>query len=107
MVNAHTFVSNKADQLSFYADALIMGQIPEDEVDLYCWDTLEEWSQVNPRDAKITQRESAFWYLLHQLAYWTTGEILSCPKLRSEVGSCVQYLKGHGHFPDFCQGVRP
>ena len=107
MVNAHHFINAKAGQLSYYADALIMGHIPDGEVDLYCWDTLEEWSQVRTKSTSISQLEKVFWYLLHQITFWDSQEIQACPKLKSEVDSCIDYLRGDGHYPKFCAGVRP
>lgn len=107
VVNATHFINVKADQLSYYADALLMGQIPDGEVDLYCWDTLEEWSQVRASDASITPLERVFWYLLHQITFWNSSEIKECPKLKSEVDSCIDFIRGDGHYPAFCAGVRP
>lgn len=113
MVNAASFIKQKSRQLSYYADAFVWGSLPSDEVDLYCWDTLEEWSYVAANDAQFSASsamsplESAFWYLLHQLTYNTIGEIKACPKLRSELDVCIDYLQGEGQFPDFCSGIRP
>lgn len=107
MVNAEKFVDAKAGQLSYYADALLSGLIPDGEVDLYCWDTLEEWSQVRSSDTKMTPLESAFWYLLHQITFWNSGEIRTSPKLKSELDSCIDFLRGDGGFPEFVSGTRP
>lgn len=107
MANAATFIENKARQLSYYADAFVWGSLPASEVNLYCWDTLEEWSQVAANDVQMTPKESAFWYLLHQLVFSNSSEIKDCPKLRSEVDTCIDYLRGCGRYPDFCCGIRP
>jgi hypothetical protein len=102
LANTSRFIHNKTIQLSFYAHALLDGEIPDSEVDLYCWDTLEEWSQIASTKTVLTQLESAFWYLLHQISYWNSYE-----KLKNELTSCISYLQGYGRFPEFCSGVRP
>ena len=107
MKEAQHFISDKAFQLSNYADALVTGQIPSKEVDLYCWDTMEEWSQIRSMGACMSPTESAFWYLLHQITFWNPKEIRTCPTLRSEVDLCIDFLRGDGLFPDFVSGVRP
>lgn len=107
MVNAALFIEKKAQQLSYYANAFVWGSLPSQEVDLYCWDTLEEWSQVAANDGYMSPKESAFWYLLHQLVCNNQKEIKSCPKLRSELDVCIDFLQGEGQFPEFCSGIRP
>ena len=107
MVNAQNFVRTKAFQLSNYADAFVSGALPDNEVTLYCWDTLEEWSQVKTSSSHLTPLESAFWYLLHQITFWNSGEIRTCPSLKGEVDLCIDYLRGDGIYPDFCKGIRP
>ena len=107
MVDAQNFIDAKAFQLSNYADALVAGAIPPTEVDLYCWDTIEEWYQVRAFSSTMTPTESAFWYLLHQITFWNPKEIRTCPVLKSEVDSCIDFLRGDGHYPDFIAGVRP
>lgn len=107
MVEAQRFINKKAFQLTNYADALVAGVIPATEVDLYCWDTIEEWSQFKPSSFHVSPTESAFWYLLHQITFWNPKEIRTCPVLKSEVDSCIDFLRGDGIFPDFCSGVRP
>jgi hypothetical protein len=107
MVNAASFIEKKSRQLSFYADALVWGSLPESEVDLYFWDTLEEWSQISTGDYRMTAKESAFWHLFHQLVYSSLQDIKGCPKLRTELDLCIEYLQGEGTFPEFCSGIRP
>lgn len=107
MVEAQRFIDTKAFQLTNYADALVAGIIPPTEVELYCWDTIEEWSQFKSLTFKVSPTESAFWYLLHQITFWNPKEIRTCPVLKSEVDSCIDFLRGDGMYPDFCSGVRP
>ncbi len=107
LVNTSRFIHNKSFQLSFYAHAILDGEIQDSEVDLYCWDTLEEWSQIKQPKTALTQLESAFWYLLHQISYWSSYEIRANEKLKRELTSCISYLQGYGRYPEFCSGVRP
>ena len=107
MIEAQRFINTKAFQLTNYADALVAGDIPSTDVDLYCWDTIEEWSQLKSPTFKVSPMESAFWYLLYQITFWNPKEIRTCPLLKSEVDSCIDFLRGDGVFPAFCSGVRP
>jgi hypothetical protein len=107
VVEAKQFINTKAFQLSNYADAMVTGLIPATEVNLYCWDTIEEWSQIRTSDLKMTPMESAFWYLLHQITFWNPTEIRDCPELQFEVNSCIDYLRGDGTYPEFISAVRP
>ena len=107
MIDAQGFINKKAFQLSNYADALLAGIIPSTDVDLYCWDTIEEWSQLKSSSFKVSNTESVFWYLLHQITFWNPKEIRTSPSLKSEVDSCIDFLRGDGVYPDFCSGVRP
>lgn len=107
MLEAKHFIDTKAFQLSNYADAMVTGIIPASEVALYCWDTIEEWSQVRTTGVNMTPMESAFWYLLYQITFWNPKEIRNSPELKSEVDSCIDFLRGDGLFPDFISGVRP
>ncbi len=107
MIEAQRFINTKAFQLTNYADALVAGVIPSTDVNLYCWDTIEEWSQLSSATSKVSHTESVFWYLLHQITFWNPKEIRTCPLLKSEVDSCIDFLRGDGVYPDFCSGVRP
>ena len=107
MVEAKHFIDAKAFQLTNYADAMVTGIIAETEVVHYCWDTIEEWSQIKTSSPAMTPMEQAFWYLLHQITFWRPGEIRNSPELKSEVDSCIDFLRGDGLYPDFISGIRP
>ena len=107
MLEPHSFVRSKSFQLSNYAQAWIEERIPESELSLYCWDTLEEWSQVKPIDFEMTPQESVFWDLLHLIVYWNLSEVKACPNLFLRLEACIKYLSGKGQYPAFCSGVRP
>lgn len=107
MPSAVRFIEEKAPQLSFYAEALVWGNLPESEVDLYFWDILEEWSQVTHDNYRMSLKESTFWHLFHQLLYHNYHDIRGCAKLRAELDLCIEYLNGDGTFPNFVCGTRP
>lgn len=107
MPKVKQFIDTKAFQLSNYADAMVTGVIPESEVIMYCWDTIEEWSQIRSSNSNMTSMEHVFWHLLHQITFWQPMEIRNSPELRSEVDSCIDFLRGNGLCPEFISGVRP
>lgn len=103
-----TFVDNKASQLAFYIKAYFSKQIPYSEVDLYLWDTLEEWSQVNiKKEEPYTTKERVFWHLVHQVSFWSENMLQNDKFLRSELRKCIDYLEGEGQYPADCIGIRP
>lgn len=102
------FINAKAPQLAYYVRAFWERRIPYAEVDLYFWDTMEEWTQIEAASHEPgSQRERVFWHLLHQLHFWAEDKLLEDPYLHSELKVCVDYLEGAGHFPLDCVGVRP
>lgn len=107
-VKVQGFINSKARQLTFYVRGFWQQTIPYSEVDLYFWDTLEEWNQVerNP-DEPYSQKERVFWHLLHQMHYWPEQKLLQDPYLRDELNTCIDYLEGEGEYPLDCVGIRP
>nr|WP_241264241.1 hypothetical protein [Bowmanella dokdonensis] len=94
--------------MAFFVRAFWDRKIPYREVDLYFWDTMEEWTQVQDRNTQpCTQKERVFWHMLHQLHFWPEHKLLEDPYLRSELKTCLEYLEGDGHCPLDCVGVRP
>jgi hypothetical protein len=103
-----TFVDNKARQLAFYTKAYFSHQIPYSEVDLYLWDTLEEWAHVSiKKEEPYTTKERVFWHLLHQISFWSENMLENDKYLRGELTNCSNYLEGAGRFPIDCVGIRP
>lgn len=41
-----SFVKNKSKQLAYYVRFFLQHKIPYSELDLFFWDTMEEWVQV-------------------------------------------------------------
>lgn len=103
-----TFVDHKASQLAFYIKAYFSKRIPYSEVDLYLWDTLEEWSQVTVKQEEpYTSKERAFWHLVHQVSFWSENMLLNDQFIRKELHNCIAFLEGQGQFPKDCIGIRP
>lgn len=107
-MTVESFINSKAPQLAYYVRAFWNQRIPYSEVDLYFWDTMEEWSQVETTSHEpSSQRERVFWHLLHQLHFWSESKLLSDEYLRSELLTCIEYLEGAQQIPFDCIGVRP
>ncbi|AWL11048.1 hypothetical protein HMF8227_00552 [Saliniradius amylolyticus] len=102
------FIGNKSKQLSYYLRAFWAGRIPHQEIELYFWDVLEEWTQVtNSTTEPCSQRERVFWHLLHQMHFWPEQKLRNDVYLRSELETCMTYLEGEGECPLDCIGIRP
>ncbi len=103
-----SFVDAKANQLCFYLRGFWQSIIPHSELDIFFWDTLEEWSLVNyDLDQPYTERERVFWHTLNQLHFWTEEKLKSDPLLIEELDRCLAFLEGKGICPLDCAGVRP
>nr|WP_232848369.1 hypothetical protein [Bowmanella yangjiangensis] len=107
-VTVQGFINRKAKQLAYFVRAFWDKRIPYQEVDLYFWDTMEEWHQMqNRNDQPFSAKERVFWHLLHQVHFWSEQKLLEDPFLRSELQTCLDYLEGDGQYPLDCVGVRP
>lgn len=103
-----SFIESKAKQLAFYVRGLWAKRIPYTEVELFFWDTLEEWAQVKASETEpYSQKERVFWHLLHQLHFWSEQKLVNDEYLRSELLTCLEYLEGDGQYPLDCIGIRP
>ena len=104
------FIKVKAFQLTFFIRAFLNRRIPYSEVNLYFWDTMEEWSQVNiGKHLPCGHREIVFWHLLYQVHYWPEQTLLNDFYLRGELNACLDYLESESSYPlplD-CIGIRP
>lgn len=108
MLSVNDFINAKAKQLSYFLRAFWLHQIPYREIDLYFWDTLEEWTAVKRiKDQPYTQKERVFWHLLHQLHFWPEQKLLQDPYLKTELSTCLDFLEGEGCCPLDCVGIRP
>ena len=103
-----SFIKVKARQLVYYLRSFWRGDLPYREVNLFFWDTLEEWIQVSGRDKfPLTSEEQVFWHLMHQIQYWPQDRLLTDSVLRDELCLCVNYLEKGGFYPFDCVGIRP
>lgn len=102
------FITEKAKQLCYYLRAFWQGDLPFSEMDLFFWDTMEEWSQVKDRQASpYSAKERVFWHLLHQTHFWPEDKLMYDTYLIEELTNCVLYLEEKGICPFDCIGVRP
>lgn len=108
MNTPNTFVDSKACQLAFYIKAYLSHRIPYNEIDLYLWDTLEEWAQVSiNKEEPYTTKERVFWHLMHQISFWSEAMLEHDNYIRGELTNCANFLEGVGRFPNDCIGIRP
>ena len=110
MPTVEKFVDRKAKQLAFYVKAYLDHQINYAEVDLFFWDTMEEWAQIEQgKQLPYSKNEKVFWHLMHQIHFWPQQSLLHDSYLRGELETCVDFLQGAGQypFPIDCIGIRP
>ncbi|MFT4993304.1 MAG: hypothetical protein ACI965_000322 [Paraglaciecola sp.] len=104
------FINAKASQLTYFIRAFLNRRIAYSEMELYFWDTMEEWSQVKiGKHLPCGQREIVFWHLLYQMHYWPEQTLLNDLYLRSQLNTCLEYLESEHPYPlplD-CIGMRP
>jgi len=104
------FVDEKAKQLAYFVSAYLDHQIPFNELDLFFWDTMEEWAQIKQgKQLPYAKNEKVFWHLMHQIHFWPQHALLTDTYLRGELETCVDFLQGGGTypFPISCIGIRP
>ncbi|MCU8068635.1 hypothetical protein [Shewanella sp. SM32] len=106
-MTATEFIDNKAHQLAFYGKAFLSEELDFHEVQLYLWDTLEEWQQLNSTGEAQTETEKVFWHLLHSFNRWPDCVIRGNQYLRKQVNDCCDYLSLGGRVPQGCIGIRP
>lgn len=105
---ARTFIDEKTNQLIFYASRFLRGQLPQAELHLFIWDTLEEWAALSVRpQSPPSYQERVFWYLLYQLEYWPEQQLRADRQLKRRLQLCLGYLAGKGRRPVDCVGLRP
>lgn len=102
------FVDAKSKQLCFYLNAFWNGGLPVEELELFFWDCMEEWGQVNcTLTQPYTQKERVFWHVLHQIHYWNEEKLKDDTILVDELRTCVKFLEDAGTCPIDCVGIRP
>jgi hypothetical protein len=104
------FIENKTKQLAYFVRAYLDQKIIYAELDLFFWDTMEEWAQIKQgKHLPYGRNENVFWHLMHQIHYWPQHILLNDLCLRGELESCIDALLGAGQypFPKDCIGIRP
>jgi len=102
------FIDKKSKQLAYFVRGFWAGKIPYSEVDLFFWDTMEEWEPIKSDESDpYSQKEIVFWHLLHQLHFWSEKKLHQDTYLRTELDTCLDYLEGEGRYPLDCIGIRP
>lgn len=108
LVKVNSFINDKARQLCFYLRAFWQGDIAHSELELFFWDTLEEWGQVRySLEQPYSQKERVFWHLLHQIHFWSEDKLMYDNYLVEELANCMLFLEGSGFCPIDCIGIRP
>ena len=109
-MTANAFIEQKYQALLYFIRGVYAGDIPHEELALFCWDILEEWVHYASHTVKkepYSLRERAFWHLLHQLHFWSSDKLLNDPFLRSEITTCIDCLEHKIHEPLDFVGIRP
>ncbi|AAN56793.1 hypothetical protein HRJ35_20390 [Shewanella oneidensis MR-1] len=101
------FIDNKAPQLAVYGKAFLSDELDFQEVQLYLWDTLEEWQQLIPTSEAQTETETVFWHLLHSFNKWPDWMIRGNQYLYQQLHACCDFLSLGGQMPSGCIGIRP
>lgn len=100
MISVQKFLNVKSQQLAYFVRAFWNNRIVYKELDLYFWDTMEEWSQVSHlADQPSSQQERVFWYVLHQLHFWPEKTLREDSNLRSDLDLCVNFLESKDEYP--------
>lgn len=110
MFTVEKFIDSKAQQLAYYVQAYLEHRIKYTEVELFFWDTMEEWAQIEQgKQLPYSKNETVFWHLMHQIHFWPQYSLQHDEYLRGELATCVDYLQGEGRypFPIDCIGIRP
>lgn len=103
-----SFIGTKAKQLIYYVKGFWDGQIPYNEVNLFIWDTLEEWKHLEQcKRFPVSDREQAFWYVVFEFHARTAKALFNNRSLRDEILLCLDYLEHGGLKPFYCVGIRP
>ncbi|KMT65875.1 hypothetical protein [Catenovulum maritimum] len=107
-MRVNQFIDLKAKQLVYYVRAFLVRTIDYSELDIFIWDTLEEWGQVTvSKNESYSEKERVFWHLVHQISFWEKETLLNDTLLINELNICVEYIDGNGCFPMDCIGIRP
>lgn len=101
------FVTDKTAATSFYIEGMLAGHLPYDELQIFIWDTLEEWHQLHIDSHYICEREKVMWHLFHLVERWPESALRGNVFLRKQLQDGCSFLKQQGPMLTQCLGVRP
>ena len=102
------FLEHKSKQLAYYLARYLRGQLPQQEMHLFVWDTLEEWAQLQvSQNIPQSFREMVFWHLLYQLELCSLQELRQDRRQRRDLQRCMAFLLGKSEVPADFVGIRP
>ena len=110
MSTVSNFVNHKSRQLVYFTRGFLQKRIPYSELNLFFWDTMEEWYQVKKgKHLPYEKTEQVFWHVLHQVHYWPQTTLIEDPYLRGELETCLVCLESEENYslPLDCIGIRP
>jgi hypothetical protein len=107
-VKVNNFINEKSQQLCYYLRGYWGSLIAYTELELFFWDVLEEWSQVDyDLGQPYSNQERVFWHLLHQIHSWDAQTLMYDDNAITGLQQCIRYLEGTGRCPIDCVGIRP
>ncbi|MCM2680554.1 hypothetical protein [Echinimonas agarilytica] len=106
-IQVNDFVTQKAHAMSFYVDGMLNDTVPFSELQIFIWDSLEEWRQVDHDSHKQSEQESVLWHLFHLLERWPESALRGNMFLRKQLLDGVMFLKHQGPMLLNCHGIRP
>ena len=103
------FIKQKAQQLVFFVNKLMIQAIPFNEVHMFSWDILEEWGKLETEEQmSINDFERVFWSLFYTIQFEAECDLINNKHLRLQINKCCNYLQDPSlAVPNGCVGVRP
>ena len=103
----HDFVESKSAATSFYIENMLAGLLPFSELEIFLWDTLEEWNQLDIDSHYVSEQEQVLWHLFHIIKRWPESTLRSNVFLRQQLTQGALFLKQQGPMLVSCNGIRP
>ena len=108
-MKAALFIEKKSNQLVFFVQRFLAGDLPYDEIKMFIWDILEEWNVLSSTETgDMGRKEQVFWHLLFMLQRWSGDQLADTRELRQQLMECCLFLDNSSNIvPAGCIGVRP
>ncbi len=108
LLQVQSFIDKKSSQFVFYIRGFWRDHIPYKELEMFLWDTLEEWSELKHTQSQLyTHKERIFWHLFHETQFVSATTLKTDKILKEEVAFCLEYLENEKAFPLDVVGMRP